>query len=54
MKGEVAQRQRTYLVSQLQKHENGALKRLAQAVKDKSNNNDVVNYSRMHHRHNRS
>jgi len=54
MKGLVALRQRKNLIAHLQKHEKGALKRLAHAVEAKENRADTLNYSRMHHRHNKN
>lgn len=54
MKGLVAQKQRQQLVNRLREKGNPALNRLASAVETKESHKDVVNYSRMHHRHNRS
>ena len=54
MKSVVVSRQREKLLTRLQSHENGALKRLAQAVRVKENSADTSSYSRMHNRHNKS
>ena len=53
MKDLVARKQRTRLVKRLREKENPALGRLARAVEANESHKDTVNYSRMHHRHNR-
>jgi hypothetical protein len=53
MKGMTAKVQRDQLVRRLRAKDNPALKRLAKAVETKQSHQDMVNYSRMHHRHNR-
>lgn len=53
MKKLVAKKQHEDLVNQM-KDGNPALVRLANTLKSKEDNQEVINYSRMHHRHNRS
>lgn len=54
MKGLVAQQQRKQLINRLHEKKTPALNRLAQAIKAGKSHQDVVNYSRMHNRHNRT
>lgn len=54
MKGQIAQAKRRNLIDRLQTHERGALRRLAHAVRDRDSRVDTLNYSRMHHKHNKS
>ena len=54
MKSLVVSAQREKLLDRLQKHENGALNRLALAVQAKENRADAATYSRMHNRHNKN
>ena len=53
MKGQIAEIQRRNLITRLQAHERGALRRLAHAVESWDSRVDTSNYSRMHHRHNK-
>lgn len=54
MKGQIAVEQRKRLVRRLEAHENGALNRLAHAVEARHVQVHALNYSRMHHKHNKS
>ncbi len=54
MKGQIAVEQRKNLARRLRAHERSALNRLAQAVEARDGQVHALNYSRMHHKHNKS
>jgi len=54
MKGQVAAVQRQKLIGRLEGSKRECLKRLAKDMVENEARFDVLNYSRMHHRHNKS
>lgn len=54
MKGQTEVGQRKALVRHLHAQKRAALKRLASAVEGRDEHINAVNFSRMHHRHNKS
>lgn len=54
MKGQVAAVQRQKLIGRLELSQRECLQRLAKSVVENEARFDVLNYSRMHHRHNKS